>query len=380
MNPVPKDELETLMNETGTPCISIYIPTARGARDTRENPIRFRNALRRAEEGVEELGLSEEAREGLLSPLRGMVDDHDLWQHQESGLAVFRSGQQIRTYSLPFEPEELCTVEDRFHVKPLLSLYTTNRSFWLLELNLGRTRLFQADQYSMTEVDLDDPVSLEDAVGEDVEQQMLQYHSGRAAPNDPIYHSQGEGEGAEKKTEISAWFTRLRDSVERRVPQQEPVILSGVEYLFPLFRAVTHLTIADTGVRGSVETSSQEEIHAKAYEIAKNDLGEILERAEENIGFLEKAGRASSDLEEVVVAAADGRVATLYVSRDDHCWGRFDAEQRSVEIYDDERTGADDLLDRAAVETYLKGGRVFVVPPEELPNGGKLTAVYRYQL
>ena len=41
-------------------------------------------------------------------------------------------------------------------------------------------------------------------------------------------------------------------------------------------------------------------------------------------------------------------------------------------------TGAVDLLDLAVVETLLKGGSVFVVPPEEIPADSAVVAVLRY--
>ena len=40
--------------------------------------------------------------------------------------------------------------------------------------------------------------------------------------------------------------------------------------------------------------------------------------------------------------------------------------------------GREDLLETIALETFLKEGKVFVLPQSEMPNGGPVAAVYRY--
>ena len=38
----------------------------------------------------------------------------------------------------------------------------------------------------------------------------------------------------------------------------------------------------------------------------------------------------------------------------------------------------EDLLEIAAIETFLNGGQVFTLPPEKMPAGADLAAVFRY--
>ena len=391
MNPVPKDEIERLLREAGTPCISIYMPTYRGARDTKQNGIRFRNMVRRADEALVQLGLSDDAREGLLAPLRELEGDHELWQHQDEGLAVFRSGELFYHFQVPAALEELCVVEERFHMKPLLSFHSLSTRYFVIELAMHSAKMFEGDAFELSPVDLGDaPQRLEDAVGWDFEQQSLQYHGARSAshgagvgpvgagPGDPVYHGQG-GATDDRKTEVRKWFTILREAIEQRIPdRQTPVVLAGVEWMCSYFKDAADLRILDEIVRGNAEPLSNKELHARAWPIVEKHVAHELETASERVRSMEANGKGSSDLEEVLVAAVDGRVQTLYVSRDDHVWGEYDMASRSVKLFDEQRPGADDLLDRAAVETYAKGGRVFVVAPEKLPNGGKLSAVYRY--
>ena len=391
MNPVPKDEIDRLLAENGSPCISIYMPTYRGARDTKQNAIRFRNMVRRADEALVQLGLGDEARDELLAPLRELEGDHDFWQHQDDGLAVFRSERTFFHFEVPSTLEELCVVEDRFHLKPLLSFHSLSSQYFLIELAMHSVKMFEGDAFELRPVDLGDaPKRLEEAVGWDVEPKQLQYHSARSASHaagvgpvgagasDAVYHGQGGGTD-DRKTEVRKWFTILRDAIAQRIPdRQTPVVLAGVEWMCSYFREAADLKMMDEIVRGNAEPLSAKELHERAWPIVEKHVAQELDTASERFTSMAAHGKGSSDIEEVLVAAVDGRVQTLYVSRDDHVWGEYDNASRSVTLFDAQRPGADDLLDRAAVETYAKGGRVFVVPPEKLPNGGKLSAVYRY--
>jgi hypothetical protein len=80
----------------------------------------------------------------------------------------------------------------------------------------------------------------------------------------------------------------------------------------------------------------------------------------------------------VVTAAHDGRVDTLFVALGTRRWGSFDEEARKVEVSDSNGPGTEDLVDLAAIQTLLKGGTVYAVPPDRVPEGSEVAAVYRY--
>jgi hypothetical protein len=102
------------------------------------------------------------------------------------------------------------------------------------------------------------------------------------------------------------------------------------------------------------------------------------EAAAERIRELAGTGLASSLLDEVVPAAVDGRVGSLFVARGVRRWGSFDPAERAVRLHDEPGPASEDLLDRAAVESYLHGGAVHVVAPAEVPGGEPVAAVFRY--
>ena len=54
-------------------------------------------------------------------------------------------------------------------------------------------------------------------------------------------------------------------------------------------------------------------------------------------------------------------------------WGSYDAgDKREIKLQEEQeaqRNGNEDLLDLAAVQTYLNGGKVFAVDQQEVPEG-----------
>ena len=87
---------------------------------------------------------------------------------------------------------------------------------------------------------------------------------------------------------------------------------------------------------------------------------------------------ASNDIAEIVAAAHYKRVATLFVALDIQQWGTFDPQTQIVTLHNECQPGDQDLLDLAAVHTFLNHGAVYVIPPEEMPADAPVAAIFRY--
>jgi hypothetical protein len=88
-------------------------------------------------------------------------------------------------------------------------------------------------------------------------------------------------------------------------------------------------------------------------------------------------GRAGSDLEEVLLAALDGRVETLFIPLSEQVWGELDREARTITLKD-EGPESYDLYDVAATTTLQYGGTVYAAEPEDVPGEGEVAAIYRF--
>jgi hypothetical protein len=381
LSTITREDIQDLLQLPGRPRVSIYMPTFRAGAETQQNPIRFKNLLRSVQEKLEESGLESA---GLMAPLRELVADQAFWQTRSDGLAVFRSPEVFRTYRLPTPLDEFALVNDRFHLKPLFTLLAEDRPFQVLAISLKSIRLIAATRHHAEEVAIPGvPQSLTEALGELTRQysQLQASTSSKTVARSPIFHGHGTGED-NLKAEIVQFFNLADKALRKYLDRDVPVVLAGVEYLLPRYKETTeHPQVLEEGLTGNAEGLSPEELRDMAWEIVEPVLTADRRKAAERYGDLLGTGRASSRSEEILPAAHDGRIDTLFVARGVHLWGSYDPKQRRVRLQEDQeaqRKGGEDLLDLAAVQTFLNGGKVFAVPQQEVPDGQAMAAVFRY--
>lgn len=383
MKQISQGELESLMQQQGEACVSIYAPMVKAGPETQQNPIRFKNLVRQAADALEKRGMTPKEVDQYLRSASELIDDTLFWQHQSDGLALFVARDFFRYYQVALEVRELVTVEERFHLKPLLPLLSGDGRFYVLALSQKQARLLEATRHHVRELDLGDlPTSLDEALGYEVEETHIQYHTGTKAGGlnqSPVYHGQGGGED-DVKLEIRKFFNLLDKGVQALIGDRNaPLVLAGVEFLFPLYQQVCDLpNLLEDGVPGNPDELSAEELHARAWPVVEPVFTKGQETAVSRYQELAGTGQTSNEIEDVVTAADDGRVDTLFVALGTRRWGTFDRQERTVTLSEGNGPGTEDLVDFAAIQTVLKGGTVYAVPPEQVPESGAVAAVYRY--
>jgi hypothetical protein len=379
MKLLDKNELKALSQVERYPAISLFSPMHEAGKDTRENPIRFKNRLREAEQALQAHGLKADEIEGLLAPAQKLVDDYRFWQHQRKGLAMFLAPDFARHYRLPIEVSELTLVGERFHLKPLLPLLSGDGHFYVLVVSLNEIRLLEGTRFSVSEVPLEAmPRSLAESMRFDVWQKH--FEARKVAPGGGehiVTHGHGPGD-EDEKVRILEFFHQVDSGVrELLAAETAPLVFVGVEYLFGLYKeANRYRYLLPEAVEGNYAREHDEEIHARAWAIAEPHFKKAQAAAKERFAQRHGDGQASSDVREVIQAAADARIETLFVALDAHQWGYYDSQTRTATLLDEQE--GEDLLDFAAVQTLLHGGEVYAVPREEVPGGGKLAAIYRF--
>jgi hypothetical protein len=387
MTLLSKDEIQRLTQTSQGPCVSIFMPTLRTG-DTQQNPIRFKNLLRSAEERLAGWGLGNGDFDSFLDPARRLIGDRSFWEYQEEGLALFRSSDVFKTYRLPLSLRELSVVENRFHLKPLFPLLSDEGHFYILALSLKSIRLILASRYEAKEVDLGEiPKSFEEAMG-DLTRRFSKLQPGaasaRSVSRSPIFPGHGARED-DLKAEIVKYFQIVDDGLMHlaiNLDRNAPFVLAGVEHLLPRYREASKLpNILDEGLTGNADGLSAEELREKAWEIVEPFFLADRRKAVDRFKELRGTGLAGTELEEILPAACDGRVDTLFTARGVRVWGSYDPEERALRFQEDQEqqmNGNEDLLDRAAVETFLRSGTIYAVEQQEVPEGRAVAAVYRY--
>jgi Bacterial archaeo-eukaryotic release factor family 7 len=387
MDIVTREDLNELVERQAGPCLSIYQPTHRVGPDTRtyaqQDPIRFKNLLREAEQRLTASGLRSREAEDLLEPARRLLDDPVFWQYQSDGLAVFLATGTVRTFRVPLRFDELVVVAPSFHVKPLLALLTGDGLFYVLALSQNEIRLLAGTRDHMGEVELPGaPPSLAEALRYDDPERQLQFHTGTSAGGDrraAMFHGHGTGID-DAKGNLLRFFQQVDRALVNLIGDASvPLVLAAVDYLMPIYReANTRPVLLGEGIAGNPEGLRADELHARAWPLVEPQFRRGREEATARYLELKGTGRTSNEVREVVPAAWDGRVDVLFVAVGVRIWGTFASDTRTIEIGDEAPGQSEDVLNLAAIHTVLNRGTVYAVPPAEMPDETPAAAVLRY--
>ena len=378
MKTLSSDELSALVERPEEVSVSIYMPTHRIG-DIEQDPIRLRNLLRESAGQLVEYGISISDASKLLKPAEQLLPDSHFWQHQGDGLAIFISPGIFRYYQLPCSFQELVVVTERFHIKPLLPLFSEDGVFYILAVSQNQVRLLQCTRYHVRELTPENmPLNLAEALKYDQPEKQHQFHT--TGPGGlTISHGHGVSKDYDK-VNILRYFQQIDRGLHEVLREEHsPLIVAAVDYLHPIYReANTYHYLLDQGIEGNPDELSEEALQEQAWAIVQphfeHGRTEALERYREAI----TKGLATNDLTQAVLAAYDGRVSTLFVAIGVQQWGQFDPERREVHLHAEGKLGVQDLLDFATASTLKKGGNVYAVEREQVPGETPIAALFRY--
>jgi hypothetical protein len=355
--------------------------------DTLQNPVRCKNLLRQAEARLLAGGLRVSEVQTLLAPVSRLLADYAFWQHQSEGLALFVAPDVFRVYRLPLALTDLVVVSKRFHIKPLVPLLSGDGPFYILAVSQNQVRLLACTRYSVYPVPLPNaPTSLAEALQYTNPERQLQFHT-----KTPPFARPGTGERAaiffgtgaaadDPKNALVEYLRQVdRGLIEVVQHAHVPVVLAGVEYLLPLYKAVTaHATVVAPSLMGNPDGLPAETLHERAWPLVEPRFRQAQEGAAARYRRYAGTGRTASDLTEAVLAAAHGRVETVFVAVGVQCWGIFDLAMQAIQVVSEDTPEAEALLDCAALYTFLNRGTVYAVPPDQVPAPAPLAALLRY--
>jgi hypothetical protein len=376
MDLLTKDDLKVLLLKGQPPCISFFLPTHRGGGEA--DPIRWKNLLGHAEEGLIGRGLRPSRARALLGPARYLLDDAAFWRTLSDGLAYFLSPGVVRFYRLPMTFAEQVVVADRFHITPLLPLFRGDGHYYALALSQNRVRLLQGTTAGLHEVDVAGlPTSLAQALRFHDRDEPLVFHSqpslklGRWGA---IFSGQGVGID-DHKDDLLLYFRQIDRGLHHVLRDaQAPLVLASVDYLWPIYHeANTYAHLLEHGVPGNPDHLSESELHEKAWAVVKPAFEKAEAEAVAQYAQLAGTGRTSNDLPEIVRAAYGGHVAVLFVGRGRRRPGVFDPASGAVQLHETPGPQDEDLLNCAAIHTLLHAGLVYVT--DKVPGGGSVAAI-----
>jgi hypothetical protein len=380
MDVVRRADLERLALQGTGPCVSLFLPTHRGGREVQQAPIRLKNLLRQAADGLEANGASAPTIESLLAPLRRLLDNRPFWLSQSDGLALYSRPGWWGSFRVPLDLPELAVVADGFHVTPLLPLLTGDGHFFVLALSQNQIRLLEGTRDRLEEVDLPgEPLGGRDALQGEAERQVQLYVADRGGVGARgIFHGHGDV-GDVQEERVLQYFR----SVDRRLREvlageDAPMVLAAVEHLAPLWRrSNTYPHLVDQTLPGNPEELRPDQLHTRAWPIVEPLFLRAQRDAVARYDQLAGTGLTSQDPQEIAGAAEEGRIETLFVSRQPAGSVTVSATGEAAPRRD-ASGAAREPVESATVNTLTKGGAVYALPSGEVPGGGSAAAVFRY--
>lgn len=382
MDVLSRDDLELLVQQPRSPCVSLYMPTHRSGAETQQDPIRLKNLIRRAEERLVGTGTRPPDASEVLHPARELIEDEAFWRHQSGGLALFLRAGWFRSYRLPLPFEELVVASDRFHVSPLLPFLTGDGHFFVLALSENEARLLSGTRSAVHVVNVPGlPAGVKDALRYDDPQRELGSHAAeRGGPGArAVVH--GQGIGAEVQKERLGRYLQAVDGALRQSlrEQQGPLVLAGVDYVRAMYRHInTYPHLLEAGISGSPDRTSSEELHTRAWALVEPVFARDRDDAVAAYRAALGTGRATDSLEEVLTAAEEGRIDVLFVPTGTHVLSGTNGSAGVSRAHGEQELGGRDLIEQAVVRTMLNSGTVYAVPEGEMPNRAEVAALFRF--
>jgi hypothetical protein len=379
------EDLRTLAQIQRWPCITICQPTFRTGRETRENPIRLRNAVSDALGQLMKAGSSKTEAAQVLLPVTDLNSSRDFWLHPADGLAIFVAPEFFRYYRVPLRLPEDVVVADHFSLKPLLPLFTEDGRFYVLALSQKQIRFFDATRTGIQGRVVPDMVrGIEDLKQFEQVEEHLQGHTmslTQSARTDIVFHGQGNiADKTTYKAEVSQYLQLVSRQLERFLgAETAPLVLAAVEYEQSFYRQVNaYHNLLEDGIVGNPDDLNEEELHAAAWHIVEPHFAEARKTALEHYADLSGTDKTSDRLEEILPAAFHGRVRLLFLRAQARVWGRFEVDTQRVVTHDRPQDDDTDLLDLATIYVLQNRGIVYSLDADEMPGAGPQAALFRY--
>lgn len=397
-DPIRPSTLSELAAVEQDRCVSLLMPTHPTGADSRQDPIRLENLLDNAHDQLKSWDMRRPDIEALLAPVREVVNQRSFWQYQGSALAAYLADGVVRMLRLPEVVDESVTIGPHFNIKPLLGSVASSDPFYVLALTEHRARLYQGARNDLFEIHNQGfPLAADEVVGVRDAEVQLQHDVGlpprggrgdrghRSDMGQTGYHGHGEGE-----TKIESDTIHYVKAVAERVANylygdDAPLVLAADNSLAGLYRREhSRGRLVDSEQLPSPDALQPHEIRERAWKIAAPLLHADRSTLLDRFGTAAAAGRSAQGFAEVAVAAAEGKIDTLFFDPRSSQPGRLTDGGTSASLVDAdeaaERKDAsiEDLVNRAIIDTLRASGQAIPLEPDLDRGPRPPKAILRY--
>jgi hypothetical protein len=381
-------DLIALAQSTGFPRISIYLPTHLSYPAIEQDPIRLSTLLKEAEQRLVEAGLRRPDIDDLLSEARGRIPATMFWRYQDRGLAVLIEKGTTHWVKLPQPVPELVVVSERYHLRPMIRMFRNGEKFNVLAMTRDNVRFFEGRERELREVQVEGmPTGIAEIMARTEFDADLGFHtrdrSGLAGGAGRVkFHALGVSPEEYENVELEGLLREVGKAVDRHLAGSEsPLVLAATPRLIGHLRKhISYRHVAAEAIQSDPVALGDEALHAEAWRIAepivRADRENARRRLREQLDGAPVPG--AHEPQTLLREAIGGRVDCVFLSASDNVWGYFDDEYQVLRLDPEPRPDNEDVLNRLAIETLIRGGDVFTLPEDLRDRVGPVAGLYRY--
>ncbi|MDO9494016.1 hypothetical protein [Acetobacterium sp.] len=366
-----------IMEKGKRPVISIYINTHIPKPDRHENPIRFKNLVREAQDALKK----KEVRgfKDLFSLFDEMVDNAIFWEGATEGMAILADEEECIVYKLPIDVTSRAIVSDSFYINPLLKSYQQKGRYHVLGLNRDRFFLYNADLNGIHEISLDEKDStLEGVLGTQLTSSDLSHSS--LGGDQATYHGYG-GAKDEKKIDEEKFFRHVDNFVQEKysMPYKIPLILVGLdEHQGELRKLSKNPYLIKEGIKTDIDAMDKKMLHASVQNVMTKLFNQQLKERMEIFNQAHAKDMGSDDAVQIARAIMEKRVEVLYIEENTVRPGSYDLSLGTITegVSPDSYIG--DIYDEMAEAVLSQGGELLIIKKADMPTESDIAAVYRF--
>ncbi len=371
--------------ETHEPlCLSVYVPTFRAGKGVKEQYAQkeLKNVIKQVRKLLLERNLNENEAEVFLRPLINLLDENEFWTNQSDGLAIFyNSENDVQLFEVPIHFTPYYYLSDHYYLKPLIPMLNKDDTFYILSISPEKLNLYECTPFTLAEIDTSEfPQNINEVVGSEIEPPTLQHQSGSGTNREAVFHGHGGGKDDENEELIKYLQAIDKQLNEILANEVVPLILACDPKIFGHFKKISNYqNLTDELIAGNPASFTPIELHEQAKNQLKPYLNKGKEQKKSRFRDLSATGKALSDIADIVPAAVNGRVDTLFIQSKKDSYGLFDKENNTVIIENNKQTQNASLYNLAAIRTVLNNGRVYLLNENDMPlNKTNANALLRY--
>jgi len=321
--------------------------------------------------------------DSIMEPFYKLEEDRNFWNNTLDGIAVLANENKCIIYNLQVPVKEFAVVNNSFHIKPLIQAFQHVESYQLLGLSHNNFSLYQGNKYGFSEIEIDSDISrtLGEVLGKQTTEPSLNHGAFGGAGRATVYHGQGDKKEEDDK-DTEKYFRYVDHYVYdnfSKVSKLPLILVSLKEYHTQFKNLSNNQYLIEEGIDYSYDSLEMEQLMSKVLEIIEPLNLEKTKTIIEAYKNAEAESMGSSELVQVSKAAYESKVKTILIEENRIISGNIDYNTGKIKSGNIDNPEFGDILNDLAGLVLNKGGNVFIISKDQIPDTTGVAAIYRYK-